>query len=61
MEQLHVITDVNHAKGFEKLVEIDHTILIEIDARGQIGDLLLVEPRSVVFAEECAHFSEFGQ
>ena len=61
MEQLHVITDVHHAKGFEKLVEIDHAVLVEIDARSQIGDLLLVELRAVVFAEKLAYFSELFQ
>lgn len=53
------VASVNDAKGLEELVEVDHAVLVQVDARRQVHDLLLVELRSVVFAEECAHFGEF--
>ena len=41
-ESLEMLIHINHAKCFKKFIEIDHTVLVQIDTGGQVHDLLFI-------------------
>lgn len=41
-ESLEMLIHINHAECFEKFIEIDHTVLVQIDTGGQVHDLLFI-------------------